>query len=141
MGSLNGLTTTSASAARAARTATWSRRLRAIADFRRRAVEHRTDSLGEAVGHRRSEPSDFPHQAKNLGTLRRKPEDGLDHRFDPAPAGRRSGQCRDRQPDRRPSGATALLRHNLLVYGLGGMVVPFVGIKAIDMFLVAMHLA
>ena len=40
----------------------------------------------------------------------------------------------------RPLGAQALLRNNLLVYGLGGLVVPFVGIKAIDLLLVALHL-
>ncbi|ULT38563.1 hypothetical protein KRR40_26040 [Niabella defluvii] len=33
----------------------------------------------------------------------------------------------------KPIGASALLRRNLLVYGLGGIVVPFVGIKLIDM--------
>jgi len=33
----------------------------------------------------------------------------------------------------RPLGATALLRRNLLVYGLGGLVAPFVGIKLIDL--------
>ncbi len=33
----------------------------------------------------------------------------------------------------RPVGATALLRRNLLVYGLGGLVAPFVGIKLIDL--------
>jgi K+-transporting ATPase ATPase B chain len=33
-----------------------------------------------------------------------------------------------------PSSASALLRRNLLVYGLGGIVVPFIGIKAIDLF-------
>lgn len=38
----------------------------------------------------------------------------------------------------RAVGAEALLRSNLLVYGLGGLIVPFVGIKAIDMMLVAM---
>lgn len=32
----------------------------------------------------------------------------------------------------KPIGASALLRRNLLVYGLGGVVVPFVGIKLID---------
>ncbi|MGY2313622.1 potassium-transporting ATPase subunit KdpB [Pseudomonas sp. 21615526] len=36
--------------------------------------------------------------------------------------------------------AAALLRRNLLIYGLGGIVVPFVGIKAIDMLLTALHL-
>lgn len=36
----------------------------------------------------------------------------------------------------RPAGADELLRHNLLVYGLGGIVAPFVGIKAIDLLLV-----
>ncbi|MES2362358.1 MAG: potassium-transporting ATPase subunit KdpB [Pseudomonadota bacterium] len=41
----------------------------------------------------------------------------------------------------RAVGAAALLRRNLLVYGLGGLAVPFVGIKAIDMLLVAMNLA
>jgi K+-transporting ATPase ATPase B chain len=38
-------------------------------------------------------------------------------------------------------GAPALLRNFLLVYGLGGIVVPFVGIKLIDMILVALNLA
>ena len=41
----------------------------------------------------------------------------------------------------RPVGAAALLRRNLLIYGLGGMLVPFIGIKAIDLVLVAMGLA
>lgn len=41
----------------------------------------------------------------------------------------------------RPIGAAALLRTNLLLYGLGGLVVPFVGIKLIDLVLVALHLA
>ncbi len=35
----------------------------------------------------------------------------------------------------KPVGASALLRRNLLIYGLGGMVVPFAGIKLIDMFI------
>jgi len=33
-----------------------------------------------------------------------------------------------------------LLRDNLLIYGLGGIIVPFIGIKLIDMILVALHL-
>src|SRR5471030_2529436 len=37
----------------------------------------------------------------------------------------------------RPKAADILLRNNLLVYGVGGIIVPFIGIKAIDMFLVA----
>jgi K+-transporting ATPase ATPase B chain len=41
----------------------------------------------------------------------------------------------------RPIGAAVLLRRNLLIYGLGGLVVPFVGIKLIDMLLVALHLS
>jgi K+-transporting ATPase ATPase B chain len=41
----------------------------------------------------------------------------------------------------RPMGAPALLRNFLFVYGLGGIVVPFVGIKLIDMILVALNLA
>ena len=41
----------------------------------------------------------------------------------------------------RPIGAAALLRRNLLVYGLGGIILPFVGIKAIDMAVTALHLA
>ena len=40
----------------------------------------------------------------------------------------------------RPLGADALLRRNLLVWGLGGVIVPFIGIKAIDMTMVALHL-
>jgi K+-transporting ATPase ATPase B chain len=34
-----------------------------------------------------------------------------------------------------------LLRNNLLVYGLGGLVAPFIGIKLIDMLLVALGMA
>jgi K+-transporting ATPase ATPase B chain len=34
----------------------------------------------------------------------------------------------------RPVGADALLRRNLLIYGLGGLVAPFVGIKIVDLF-------
>jgi potassium-transporting ATPase ATP-binding subunit len=41
----------------------------------------------------------------------------------------------------RPLGAAALLRRNLLVYGLGGIVVPFVGIKLIDIAILYLHLA
>ena len=40
----------------------------------------------------------------------------------------------------RPVGAATLLRNNLLMYGLGGIIVPFIGIKLIDMVLVALHL-
>lgn len=41
----------------------------------------------------------------------------------------------------RPIGAASLLRRNLLIYGLGGIVLPFVGIKLIDMAVTALHLA
>ena len=41
----------------------------------------------------------------------------------------------------RPIGAGPLLRRNLLIYGLGGIIVPFVGIKAIDLAVTALHLA
>ncbi len=40
----------------------------------------------------------------------------------------------------RPIGAGPLLRRHLLIYGAGGVVVPFIGIKLIDMLLVALHL-
>ncbi len=40
----------------------------------------------------------------------------------------------------RPIGATAMLRRNLIIYGLGGIVVPFVGIKLIDVLINALHL-
>ncbi|MCV2351659.1 potassium-transporting ATPase subunit KdpB [Paucibacter sp. Y2R2-4] len=40
----------------------------------------------------------------------------------------------------RSIGAAALLRRNLAIYGLGGLIVPFIGIKAIDLLLVALHL-
>jgi K+-transporting ATPase ATPase B chain len=40
----------------------------------------------------------------------------------------------------RPIGAAALLSHNLWVYGVGGIIVPFVGIKLIDLILVALRL-
>jgi potassium-transporting ATPase ATP-binding subunit len=41
----------------------------------------------------------------------------------------------------RPVGAAALLRRNLLIYGLGGLILPFIGIKAIDIVVAALHLA
>ncbi|MEY2412146.1 MAG: potassium-transporting ATPase ATP-binding subunit [Acidobacteriaceae bacterium] len=41
----------------------------------------------------------------------------------------------------RPMGAAALLRNNLLVYGLGGIIVPFIGIKLIDMLITSVGLA
>jgi K+-transporting ATPase ATPase B chain len=41
----------------------------------------------------------------------------------------------------RPIGAAAVLRRNLLVYGVGGLIVPFIGIKAIDLVVVALRLA
>ncbi len=41
----------------------------------------------------------------------------------------------------RPIGAAALLRRNLLIYGVGGVLLPFVGIKVLDLLLVALHLA
>jgi K+-transporting ATPase ATPase B chain len=40
----------------------------------------------------------------------------------------------------RAVGAAQLLRDNLLIYGLGGLLVPFIGIKVIDMLLVALGL-
>ena len=40
----------------------------------------------------------------------------------------------------RPLGAGTLLRRNLLIYGLGGIIVPFIGIKLIDMGLTLLHL-
>ena len=40
----------------------------------------------------------------------------------------------------RPIGAGPLLRRNLAVYGLGGLIVPFIGIKAIDLVVTALHL-
>jgi len=40
----------------------------------------------------------------------------------------------------RPRGAEAVLRDNVLLYGVGGLIVPFIGIKAIDLILQAFHL-
>jgi K+-transporting ATPase ATPase B chain len=41
----------------------------------------------------------------------------------------------------RPLGAAALLRRNMLIYGLGGVIAPFLGIKLIDVLVTWMHLA
>jgi len=41
----------------------------------------------------------------------------------------------------RAIGAGALLRRNLLIYGLGGIIIPFIGIKVIDLAVAALHLA
>jgi K+-transporting ATPase ATPase B chain len=40
----------------------------------------------------------------------------------------------------RPIGAAALLQHNLWIYGVGGIIIPFIGIKLVDLFLVALRL-
>jgi potassium-transporting ATPase ATP-binding subunit len=40
----------------------------------------------------------------------------------------------------RPIGAGALLSRNLLIYGVGGIIIPFIGIKAIDLAVTALHL-
>jgi K+-transporting ATPase ATPase B chain len=41
----------------------------------------------------------------------------------------------------RPIGASKLLQRNLLIYGLGGIVAPFIGIKIIDVIVTAIGLA
>ena len=41
----------------------------------------------------------------------------------------------------KPLGAAAILRRNLMIYGVGGVILPFVGIKAIDVLVVALRLA
>ena len=41
----------------------------------------------------------------------------------------------------RPVGAAGILARNLLIYGAGGIVAPFIGIKAIDLLITAFHLA
>ncbi len=41
----------------------------------------------------------------------------------------------------RPVGAATILRRNLLIYGLGGIIVPFIGIKLIDLAVTAIGLA
>ncbi|HEY3913647.1 MAG TPA: potassium-transporting ATPase subunit KdpB [Verrucomicrobiae bacterium] len=41
----------------------------------------------------------------------------------------------------RPLGAAVILRNNMLIYGIGGIIIPFVFIKLIDLILVAVHLA
>ena len=41
----------------------------------------------------------------------------------------------------RPLSAAAMLRRNLFIYGLGGVIAPFIGIKIIDLLVTAIHLA
>ena len=41
----------------------------------------------------------------------------------------------------RPEGAAALLQRNLLIYGIGGIIIPFIGIKAIDVVITTLGLA
>jgi K+-transporting ATPase ATPase B chain len=41
----------------------------------------------------------------------------------------------------RAIGAGPLLRRNLMIYGVGGIIIPFIGIKAIDLLVAALHLA
>ncbi len=40
----------------------------------------------------------------------------------------------------RPLGASIVLRNNALIYGVGGLIVPFIGIKLVDMLITAMHI-
>jgi K+-transporting ATPase ATPase B chain len=39
----------------------------------------------------------------------------------------------------RPSGSAAILRRNVFIYGVGGVILPFIFIKLIDLILVALH--
>jgi K+-transporting ATPase ATPase B chain len=39
----------------------------------------------------------------------------------------------------RPSGAASILRRNVFIYGIGGIIAPFIFIKLIDLFLTAVH--
>jgi potassium-transporting ATPase ATP-binding subunit len=39
----------------------------------------------------------------------------------------------------RPSGAASILRRNVFIYGVGGIIAPFIFIKLIDLFLTAVH--
>ena len=41
----------------------------------------------------------------------------------------------------RPLGAAKILQRNVLIYGVGGVIIPFVGIKAIDIIIAGIHLA
>jgi potassium-transporting ATPase ATP-binding subunit len=41
----------------------------------------------------------------------------------------------------RPAGAASILRRNLLIYGIGGLIAPFIGIKLIDLAVTAIGLA
>jgi potassium-transporting ATPase ATP-binding subunit len=41
----------------------------------------------------------------------------------------------------RPVGAAGILTRNLLIYGVGGIIAPFIGIKVIDLLITACHLA
>jgi len=41
----------------------------------------------------------------------------------------------------RPLGAAKILQRNVLIYGVGGVIIPFVGIKVIDILIAAVHLA
>jgi K+-transporting ATPase ATPase B chain len=40
----------------------------------------------------------------------------------------------------RPLGAAALFRRSMVIYGVGGIVAPFIGIKLVDLVLTALHL-
>jgi len=40
----------------------------------------------------------------------------------------------------RPAGAAAILRRNFIIYGIGGVIIPFIGIKILDVILVLLRL-
>ena len=50
-------------------------------------------------------------------------------------------RCCARRATLSPASASTLLGRNLLIYGLGGLIVPFIGIKAIDLIVDLLHLA
>jgi K+-transporting ATPase ATPase B chain len=41
----------------------------------------------------------------------------------------------------RPSSAASILKRNILIYGVGGIILPFIGIKLIDLLVSLLHLA
>ena len=53
----------------------------------------------------------------------------------------RADTAGDERRSYKPLGASKILQRNLLIYGVGGIIVPFIGIKIIDVLLVALGLA
>ena len=95
-------------------------------------LRHHSGDVHPRISAARRAQRDAPRDAGVGDSVGRHLQRGHHHRVDSA---------RAKGIAYKPIGAAALLRRNMLIYGLGGVVLPFIGIKAIDVVLIAVGLA